>query len=87
MVLSFGQKIEFQKVWQNMRPNCTFVLRSTAPELATEVSCKVTASQEHTSAQEATTVEENSYEGNVAHITVLENMSKVPATVFVVIML
>ena len=87
MVLSFWQKIEFLKVWQNMRPNCTFVLRSTAPEVATEVSCKVTASQEHTPAQETTTVQENSDIGNVAHITVLEDMSKVLATVFVVSML
>ena len=58
--------IAFLNVWRNMHPNCSFLLQSTAPDVATEVSGSVTAEQE------------NSDEGDAAHVVVVEDMNKVP---------
>ncbi|KAK2181710.1 hypothetical protein NP493_385g02008 [Ridgeia piscesae] len=56
--------IAFLKVWHNMQPNCSFVLQSTTPGVATEVSCSVTAEQE------------SSDEGDAAHVVIVEDMNK-----------
>ena len=58
--------IPFLKVWRNTQPNRSFVLQSPTPDVATEVSCSVTAEQE------------NSDEGDAAHVVVVEDMNKVP---------
>ena len=72
-----SQDIEFLTVWQNMRPNCSFALHSAMPGAVTEVSCTVTALQQHTEVARNTSVQESSDVGSVAHITVLEDMNKV----------